>query len=353
MKKLSKNSRYAFLLVAMLCFFGCEKDELGYVETNVHPLIYIAGAVDGKITIKPENKNVTVDKQAKTVTVALGINRSGIQEKSGYTVNISNSTTGLPSNVIGISSSDYSIYTSETSQAASKIEVPVGQTSGSFYVKFSKAILDANAGKQIGFKVSLSNPSQYTLNEVLSVATVVIDVPSFEEHAVDVTSRYVKNPGSPFIRSDKTSNTRFGLLEDWTVNAAVKNMENFTKGGFDSYNGGGYMSMERWGSPAIPNGKIYQTVTLPKGKYQFQADFQWAGISNQAFFAVSEGNTLPNVEDISTAIASSSYSAPRVSFQLADQKEVSIGIVANLINDFQGFRIRGVSLLKYESPFND
>lgn len=341
------------MLVSILSLFGCEENELGFIEANVAPLIYVSGAVDGLITVKPEKKNVTIDKQAKTVTVALGINRSGIQEKTGYTVDISTSTTGLPSNVVGIPSAGYSIYTSEGSQAASKIEVPSGQTSGSFYIRFSKAIIDANAGKQIGFKVSLSNPSRYALNEVLSAATIIIDVPSFEERAVDVTSRYIKNPGYPFIRSDKTSNTRFGLLEDWTANAAVKNMDNFTKGGFDSYNGGGYMSMERWGSPAIPNGKIYQTVILPKGKYQFQADFEWVGISNQAFFAVSEGSTLPNVENISTAIASSSYSAPRVSFQLADQKEVSIGIVANLINDFQGFRIRSVKLIKYESPFND
>lgn len=353
MKKLSKKSRYAFLFVALFCFFGCEKSELGYIEANVSPLIYVSGAVDGLITIKPENKNVTVDKQAKTVVVALGINRSGIQEKSGFAVNISTSTTGLPSNVIGISSTNYSIYTLEGSQTASKIEVPAGQTSGSFYIRFSKAILDANAGKQIGFKVSISNPSLYALNEALSTASIIIDVPSFEERAVDVTSRYMKNPGAPFKRSDKTSTSRFGLLEDWTVNAAVKNIDNFTKGGFDSYNGGAYMSMERWGTPAIPNGKIYQAITLPKGKYQFEANFEYAGISNQAFLAVSEGSTFPNVENISTAIASSTYSAPRVPFQLTDQKEVSVGIVANLINDFQGFRIRSVKLIKYESPFND
>lgn len=158
----------------------------------------------------------------------------------------------------------------------------------------------------------------------------------------------LKNAGgggnNPFLRSDAGS--RFGILKDWTVNTAVKNIDNNTKGGFDSYGGGGYMAMERWGTPAIPNGKIYQTLTLPKGKYSFEANFEGSKISNEAYLTIAAGTALPDVANISSAIAFSSYSTPKVQFELTEQKEVSIGILANLLNDQQYFRIRGVKLYK-------
>jgi hypothetical protein len=352
MKTIIKNSiLFSVFLITFL--ISCKKDELKEVETLAPAKIYLTNVVDGKISVKADNKNVVIDKAAKKVTVALGINRSGLEDKDGYSVKLAVSNTGLPTGVEPLSGSDYNIIVPGKTGSVTTIDVVSGATSAGFVVEFSKALLDANVGKKIGFNIIISEPSKYGLNESLSKASVIIDVPSFAERQLDVTSKYLKNPGAPFQRADKTATSRFGILEDWISNDAVKNIDNRTKGGFDSYNSGGYMAMERWGTPEIPNGKIYQAVTLPKGKYRFEANFETAIISNQLFLTIAEGAGLPDVANIDNAIAKSSHADPKVPFELAAQKEVSIGVVGNLINDAQAFRIRYVKLYKFESPFDE
>jgi hypothetical protein len=110
--------------------------------------------------------------------------------------------------------------------------------------------------------------------------------------------------------------------------------------------------MERYFTPAIPNGKIYQTFNLPTGKYEFDVNFESALVSNELYLVVANGATLPNVTEITTALAYSSFQNPKVSFTLTENKQLSIGIAANFINDFQNFRVRGVKLYSYVSPFN-
>jgi hypothetical protein len=110
--------------------------------------------------------------------------------------------------------------------------------------------------------------------------------------------------------------------------------------------------MERWGTPEIPNGKIYQTVTLPAGKYLFEIDFEGHKINNEAYLAIAAGTTLPDVAEIATAIGYSPFSAPQVTVVLTEETEVSIGVVANLISNEQYFRARGVKFSEYRSVFD-
>ncbi|WP_442588907.1 DUF5013 domain-containing protein [Pedobacter sp. AW31-3R] len=345
-------SQYIYGLCLLFLAGGitsCEKDELKYITDNVPPVIYVSGAVDNQIMVNVNNAQV--DKEAQVVIKTFGINRSGIQSKEAYAVNFSVNTDQLPAGTVALAAGDYELYTSQPGTGTlSKIEVPSDKTSAAVYFKISKAVLEANRGKKLALNVVLSNPDKYQLNEQLSAATIIVDVSSFEERKVEVTNTYFKNPGNTrFDRADNAS-SRFGLLKDWTVNAAVKNINGV--GGFDSYNGGAFMAMERWSTPAIPNGKIYQTFNLPEGKYEYTMDFESASVSNVVYLVVANGDTLPDVAGIDSSIGYSGHQSPSVSFVMTENKQVSIGVLANFINDYQNFRVRGVRLYSYVSPFN-
>ncbi|MBC8053663.1 MAG: DUF5013 domain-containing protein [Sphingobacteriaceae bacterium] len=357
-------NKFSVSFLFALCIFlsGCDKNELEDIEANVPPKVYIGGITDGTITLKSTNKSVQIDKVAKTITAAIGINRSGLQNKDGFSVKIAMTNTGLPAGVVPVSSSDYMITSSAGSGAAatSSIQVPEGESTGTVYLKFSKSLIDANSGKQIGFKISISDASKYEINPDLSSATVIIDVPTFQETQTDITETYIKNSGSPFLRVDDGHWNRWGILEDWLVTASVKNMEGGTKGGFDNnWNGNnGFMSMERWEDPEVPNGKIYQTMNLPKGRYELVGEFDWAGLNDPGYIVVAEGTSLPDATSINStntlvnADLRDKSTVEQLPFVLTSDKQVTIGVSANLINKYQGFRLKYFKLYSFSSPFD-
>lgn len=165
----------------------------------------------------------------------------------------------------------------------------------------------------------------------------------------DVTKTFLKNPGYPYLRVDDGT-TRFGILADWIVNDAVKNQEGSTRGGFDSY-GGASMALQHWadGEPEIINGKIYQTIHLPAGKYLFEIDLSGGyQIYDPAYLVVAAGNSLPDVADVATAIGSADFTSAQLLFELPQEQTVSIGILASLTQFSQYFRSPGVKLTKLE-----
>jgi hypothetical protein len=343
MKYLFKNITTALLIGSTAFLLSCEKDELKALD-RVAPKVYITQVNSGTINLTPAN--VIIDKENKVIKAALGVNRSGNQAREAYSVEIIPDNGNLPAGMVPLASDLLS---------STRVEVPAGKSSGSFYLTIPKALLDANKGKKLAMQIKIANPSQYELNPELSVANVILDVNNFADKSVDVTATYVKNAGNPFKRADTNSNARFGLLADWKVNEAAKNMENGTKGGFDNLNNGGWMAFERWGTPAIPNGKIYQTAELPAGKYLFEiVSFDGTPgytVKDQAYVAVAEGNTLPDASNMTGALASAPFGAPKADFTLATKKTVSFGISANLVQDSQYFRIKQVKLTQFVNIF--
>lgn len=341
MKYLFKNITLCFVAGHMLLLASCQKDELKSLE-SIPPKVYITQVNGGTINLTPSN--VIIDKENKVIKASLGINRSGIQAREAYSVEIISENNNLPAGTIPLASDLLS---------GTHVEVPAGKAAGSFYLTIPKAVLDENKGKKLGMRIRIANPSNYELNEQLATADIILDVNNFADRSVDVTAQYVKNAGNPFKRTD--SGSRFGILADWTVNDAVKNMEGGTKGGFDSFNNGGWMSLERWGTPAIPNGKIYQTVELPAGKYQFEiVSFDGSPgytVKDQAFVTVAEGNTIPDATDITNALVAAPFDAPKAVFTLDTKKTVSFGISANFIQDSQYFRIKQVKLTQFINIF--
>lgn len=154
----------------------------------------------------------------------------------------------------------------------------------------------------------------------------------------DVTDKYLKNYKQPFnvesyypVPADK----RRAILSDWI---ASNNDVKYTM--YDGWGDRLFMCAENWGGPNPLKGSIYQTFTLPAGKYVFIARRGWnwwdienTGGKDRAFFAISNGKGIEwKSPDI---IAQSDCGDPsnRVSIPLTisieQNTEVSMGYVVN------------------------
>lgn len=187
-----------------------------------------------------------------------------------------------------------------------------------------------------------------------------------EELTQNVTVKYLKE-SRHFSRVDEgiVSTTRFGLLDDpWIVTPNIMNQENFTRGGFDGYVAwndftGKAIGIQKWEAslPAIENGKIYQTVTLPAGKYNLkmmvheQVNYK----AGELYTVVAQGEGMPDVSDVpskalayydmSTAQTGQTYNC--CNFELEKETEVTIGWSVNLAADAKERSMRVSAIYLY------
>ncbi|MGV3766247.1 MAG: DUF4998 domain-containing protein [Chitinophagaceae bacterium] len=142
----------------------------------------------------------------------------------------------------------------------------------------------------------------------------------------------LNNRKVPFVASGKDG--RWGNLADWKSNDAVKSHGGF--GGWDEWNGNIFNVESGWGAPSITNGKIWQTRVLNPGTYVFAiSDLRDTNLTegDKVYLVVAEGDGLPDVEQVQTAIGSTKIvngkplSALNVEFTLTERKEVSMGFL--------------------------
>lgn len=314
--------------------------------------IYLTAATASTYLVPGSTKNYIAEKATKQLRIPVYLSRSGLQPQDGYTVAVmADDTTAQKLIDKGTVNKDKGVVA-----PASVYTMPATFTAGGekagLEVVFDANKLEPYLGKLLVLSVRIANPSQYVINEKLSTLNIVVDVDLVLLGAkTDVTAKYIKNAGNPFARSDNNTGRR-GLLAVWTTSNSVKNFEGGTLGGFDDYGGGAYMGMERYGSPAIPNGKIYQTVTLPAARYVFTAEFESFGVNDAAYLTATAANTLPDVADIAGALGHTPFASPTLAFTVDSEKAISLGIVADLIQDFQWFRLRAVKLYQYKNIFD-
>lgn len=162
----------------------------------------------------------------------------------------------------------------------------------------------------------------------------------------DVSAEYLKNYQQPFLSiQDKE---RFRDPKDWIINATVQN-----HGGMGGWatNDGTVLTMESgWGAPNITNGKLYQTVTLPKGEYLLLIEPVNYGLSNSVVkLAVVPGNTMPDFaadNQVPNAIGTVNFDQTKLEFSTPNSGTYTIGFLANLIGD-QYWKVKKVTLYKY------
>ncbi len=188
------------------------------------------------------------------------------------------------------------------------------------------------------------------LPDTLAIDTFLTDWQLYQfAPELDLSVEVFKNPGWPFRRGDG-GDSRFGKIADWQTNAEADR-----NGTTDEMNGAGsrYLTLWIWDNGPITNGKIWQTLTLPPGKYRMEAFQQNIDGTLQAtYFAVAPGTTLPDVEQIGTAIASKKLTDNSdkhhiVTFTITEPKTVSLGFVGTFSNPiYQTLRVEGVKFFQ-------
>ncbi|WP_121812045.1 DUF4998 domain-containing protein [Mucilaginibacter kameinonensis] len=212
------------------------------------------------------------------------------------------------------------------------------------------------AGSMISYRTAFKpNPT--------AIDTFYVD---YQDHNVkaDVTSIYLTNTG-PFQRN--TFDGRWGTLAaPWITNAAAKNKDGGTNGGYSS-DGGGTLNWETWNNTPVVNGIVYQSTSspLPAGNYIVSFDAYSEVQSNSSVYCIAAagGNGIPVLANLSTAlgyvnlfnganVGSTSPNSREVktfTFTLASPQVVSIGFLGNIVgngNPGSYFTVFNIKLFK-------
>lgn len=163
---------------------------------------------------------------------------------------------------------------------------------------------------------------------------------SFSGEATDVTATYLKNYKAPFLTGSGYVNgtSRFKKLAMGTTaspwvqeNSVVK--DGVTTQFYVDANYSDFMTLHTtWDGFAtgVKNLKIYQTVTLPAGAYEFGSWSSSGTNPNSNYLVAAEGTGLPDYGDLATAALGYSPSSSSCKFILKEQTPVSLGIVSNM-----------------------
>lgn len=181
----------------------------------------------------------------------------------------------------------------------------------------------------------------------------------------EVPDNYLTNAQWPFARSEWDGNRWGNLSGGWITNEAMRTRDG--RGGYD----GGWegpandkqsIGFERWGEgeTAIVNGKLYQTIDLPTGGFRLTLSLAGENpiISNNGsdprYIVAAVGATLPDIENLSTALASSSFAglanegSRSIEFWLDAPAKVSVGFVASFTGTQQNVRASWIKLEKID-----
>jgi hypothetical protein len=188
------------------------------------------------------------------------------------------------------------------------------------------------------------------LPDSLAIDTLYTDPVPLKIQSIDITRLYLKNAQRPFLRTDDWDGSRYGILQEWITNDAIKN-KGGRYGGYDNLNDGHSFGAEQWTTDnAIINGKIYQTFTLPPGNYRCTFFFgtENPGVGNTGndprYIVAAAGNTLPDVENITGTLAAVSLvgvattDSRSIQFSIDQPTEISLGLLVNFTSTRQNIR---------------
>ena len=180
-----------------------------------------------------------------------------------------------------------------------------------------------------------------------------------ENEGSDVTAKYLRNFKRPFNYDKKTPTNitqpnRFFAITDWSL-------ENTTHVGPTTT--GIHVDKENYSlftcttskddfSNKLKNHKIYQTITLPAGMYEFIANCAHKEkYPKECKLVAAIGKGLPNEIDLKKeALAYTSFHTQKVNsirFTLTEKKQISLGLVLNMSGE-QSISIANFQLIRYD-----
>lgn len=372
-------SKINHIAASLLCCFSvamvaCSKEgsekTYGFTKVYMPQAIQISGGATNNYPVPSgvdsSTYNYRVDKTAGSIQVKLGVavsNPSGSAFSVDVQVNNDTVQQILDNGILD--PMFYKIIPADMYTLPAKVEVPAGEKQVAFDLSFpiNKLKLAEYAGKYLVLAVKIANATNsMEINQALSTTVVIVDVNALViGPSSDVTAQYLQNIG-PFKASELApGQTRWGNLVAWTSNAGAKSHNGY--GGYNSDKGGTLSLEAGWGSPAVPNGKVYQTINLPAGTFSFDiSGGNWANGENymksNGYVVVAPGATdLPDYSAVTTnsgvsyAIFSESTKTaqPVVTFTLTAPTKVTVGAVVNFPDAAtgQGFKSAKVLLKSY------
>jgi hypothetical protein len=150
------------------------------------------------------------------------------------------------------------------------------------------------------------------------------------------------------IANSANDGNRWANLRDWTFNDAVKNHNGY--GGTDISGDPKIYFEAGWGAPAIHNGKVYQIVTLPPGKYNFEGSIDWWNVSgkNDVYLMAAPGtNGLPDVSNLAAAFAYKRVdngSNVKLEFTVTQPTTFSLGLLLDMGDQGEAMRFNSLRL---------
>lgn len=165
----------------------------------------------------------------------------------------------------------------------------------------------------------------------------------------EITKDYLKNAGPGFECDYSSQYTRWGdcvyngLLctpKEWTINDAVKiykDNNGVSWGGADMRWDRDRLCVVNWdvADILVKNGKIYQTTTLPAGKYILSAAFGELhgdnGDQNHCYMIINKGNqNMPDWDNKKTAFKYTDVAFDKfIEFELTEETQLTIGFLYN------------------------
>ncbi|WP_276482708.1 DUF4998 domain-containing protein [Paraflavitalea pollutisoli] len=150
------------------------------------------------------------------------------------------------------------------------------------------------------------------------------------------------------IANASNDGSRWATIRDWTVNDAAKNHNN--QGGTSIGNDAKIYFEAGWGARSIENGKMYQVVTLPPGKYKFEGSVDWWHRSSRNdvyLMAVPGTGGLPNVDNLGAALSYGKLEGGwwwDTTFELTQQTTLSLGMLLWMSDQGEATRLNSLRL---------
>lgn len=353
--------KQSIIIILLLSLWACKKDADSYGIPNIYmpQALNVSGGISANYPVPTgtdsSTYNYTIDATNNTLNIILGVAQASTLKPAGFTVNVVTDADTIAllkfNNILDANTllMPASLYTLPGS-----ISVPAGKSEGTFYLSLDIDQLKSSdyEGKKLALAVRLQSTGQNVIASGAAVTIVIVDVDALViGPSKDISSQYLKNTSTPFTIAGLHSGGRWGTLTDWMANTAAKSHDGY--GGYATDEGGTIDMESGWGSPAIYNGKIWQTTSsaLPAGTYTLDvSDLDWQGTKDPAYIIVAPGlDTIPDYGDIdgNTTIHYTLFSDPKITFTLTEETKVTVGFCVNYIQDQQGFKIYSVKLLNY------
>lgn len=364
-----KTIKYLAMVLMLLTTISC-KDEIYGVVTQEKVKVYLPWAQgESHLYSVLDSGTVLIDTIFNTVNFPIPVLRGGFMKNETFTVNTSKddanvnsllASGALPDTVMLLPSDRYTL------DAQTKLTDSAFQNRGTVMPMLKIANLNDFSGKTIAIGIKISDASKFGINENQNRVVILIDVDKLVQNylKIEVTAKYLKNPGDPFKRKD-SSTGRWGLLKDWDTSVEFINQAGNTAGSFVN-DDGGLLALEstNWDAAGVTNGKISQTVTLSEGSYSFELLFkdfneyngsiEWDSPDVDINFAVALGTSLPDIGNVSTALSSYRVvsSTPKGKavetqrFTLDKESTITFGMVAT-IPTATYLQMKKIALIKY------